>query len=125
VGRSVPNSFRRYTIMGRSPSEEERALLARIAGVKKKKGGVDPTIIVHRDANQPIQIILRAVKPAIITGDYVSVSVSDSDFTRIMRVFQQIQEAKVPMSRSFQTAEGGMAYSQMEYYSSLEIVRLK
>lgn len=108
--------------MGGSLSEEERALLGKIAGVKKKKGGVDPTIIVYRDANQPIQIILRAVKPPVITGDYVSVSVSDSDFTRIMRVFQQIQEAKVPMSRSFQTVEGGMAYSEMEYYSSLEIV---
>jgi hypothetical protein len=108
--------------MGGSLSEEERALLEKIAGVKKKKGGVNPTIIVYRDENQPIQIILRAVKPPVITGDYVSVSVSDSDFTRIMRVFQQIQEAKVSMSRSFQTAEGGMAYSEMEYYSSLEIV---
>lgn len=107
--------------MMESFSEEERALIQRIAVVRKKKGGVDPTIIVCRDENQPVQVILRAVKPPVITGDYVSVNVSDFDFIRILRVFQQIQESKVPMSRSFQPREGGTSYSKMEYYNSLEI----
>ena len=108
--------------MGENFSEEERALLQKIAEAKKKKGGVDPTIVVYRDENQPIRIVVRAIKPPVITGDYVSVSVSDSDFLRIMRVFQQIQESGVPMRRSFETREGGRSYSSMEYYNSLEIV---
>ena len=108
--------------MGENFSEEERALLQKIAEAKKKKGGVDPTIVVCRDENQPIRIVVRAIKPPVITGDYVSVSVSDSDFLRIMRVFQQIQESGVPMRRSFETREGGRSYSSMEYYNSLEIV---
>jgi len=108
--------------MGENFSEEERALLQKITEVKKKKGGVDPTIFVYCDENQPIQIVVRAIKSPVITGDYVSVSVSDSDFVRIMRVFQQIQESGVPMRRSFETREGGRSYSSMEYYNSLEIV---
>ena len=66
--------------MGENFSEEERALLQKITEVKKKKGGVDPTIFVYCDENQPIQIVVRAIKSPVITGDYVSVSVSDPGF---------------------------------------------
>jgi hypothetical protein len=103
-------------------SEEESALSQKITEVKKKKGGLDPAIIVCRDKNQPIQIILRAIKPPLVVGDYVSISVSDSDFLNIMRVFQQIQESGVSMIRSFECREGVRSFSEMEYYNFLEII---
>lgn len=108
--------------MAQNLSEEEKDLLEKIAEVKKKKGGVDPTIVVYRDESQPIRIVVRAIKPPIIVGDYVSISVSDPDFLRIVQVFQQIQKSGVSMSRSFEPREGGRSYSKMEYYNSLEVV---
>ena len=108
--------------MTKDLSVEEKALSQKITEVKKKKSGIDPTVVVCRDKNQPIQIILKAIKPPLIVGDYVSVSVSDSDFIKIMLVFQQIQESGISMSRSFECREGGSSFSEMEYYNSLEMV---
>jgi hypothetical protein len=55
---------------------EERWLRDRIKEVSDKKGVVDPAVVVCRERNKPIQLIIRSVAAPVAVGDYVSVSVT-------------------------------------------------
>lgn len=108
--------------MEKKLSQEENNLYKKIADVRQKKGGVDPAIIINFDEDQLIEIILKVIKTPSKTGDYVAVKVSDDDFINIVRTFQKIKDPKAILTRKFQTAEGGMSYSEMKYYSILEMI---
>lgn len=108
--------------MEKKLSQEENDLQNKIADVRQKKGGVDPAIIINFDKDQLIEIVLKVIKPPLKTGDYVALKISDEDFINIVRTFQKIKDPKVILKRKFQPAEGGISYSEMKYYSTLEMI---